>query len=36
MRKIDLDKFPERPHVLKTSLMFVQDNKIYFDKIEES
>ena len=28
MRKINLDKFPERPHVLKASLMFVKDNKI--------
>ena len=28
MRKIHLSKFPERPHVLKTSLMFVEDNKI--------
>ncbi len=28
MRKIYLDKFPEKPHVLKTSLMFVEDNKI--------
>ena len=28
MRKIHLSKFPERPHVLKASLMFVEDNKI--------
>ena len=28
MRKIHLSKFPERPHVLKSSLMFVEDNKI--------
>jgi hypothetical protein len=27
-RKIHLDKFPDKPHVLKTSLMFVEDNKI--------
>jgi hypothetical protein len=30
MRKIHLNKFPERPHVLKTSLMFVEDNKICY------
>jgi hypothetical protein len=28
MRKIHLDKFPEKPNVLKASLMFVEDNKI--------
>jgi hypothetical protein len=28
MRKIHLDKFPERPLVRKASLMFVEDNKI--------
>jgi hypothetical protein len=28
MRKIHLVKFPERPQVLKASLMFVEDNKI--------
>ena len=28
MRKIHLSKFPERTHVLKASLMFVEDNKI--------
>jgi hypothetical protein len=28
MRKIHLSKFPERPQVLKASLMFVEDNKI--------
>ena len=27
-RKIHLSKFPERPHVMKTSLMFVEENKI--------
>jgi hypothetical protein len=26
MRKIHLDKFPEKPHVLKASLMFIEDN----------
>ena len=26
MRKIHLDKFPERPHVLKTTLMYVSEN----------
>jgi hypothetical protein len=28
MRKIHLSKFPERPQVLKASLMFVENNKI--------
>ncbi len=28
MRKIHLDKFPDRPNVRKASLMFVEDNKI--------
>lgn len=28
MRKIALSKFPDRPYVLKTSLMFVEDGKI--------
>ena len=28
MRKIHLSKFPDRPEVLKTSLMFVDENKI--------
>jgi hypothetical protein len=28
MRTIHKSKFPDRPHVLKTSLMFVEDNKI--------
>jgi hypothetical protein len=28
MRKIHLDKFPDRPNVLKASLILVEDNKI--------
>jgi len=28
VRKILQSKFPDRPHVLKTTLMFVEDNKI--------
>ena len=28
MRTIHLSKFPDRPEVLKTSLMFVDENKI--------
>lgn len=28
MRKIHLDKFPDRPNVRKASLVFVEDNKI--------
>lgn len=28
MRKIHLNKFRDKPHVLKTSLMFVSDGKI--------
>ncbi len=28
MRKIYLNKFPDRPNVRKASLMFVEDNKI--------
>lgn len=28
MGKILLDKFVDKPHVLKTSLMFIEDNKI--------
>jgi hypothetical protein len=28
MRKIHLDKFPDKPHVLKTSVMFVSENRI--------
>jgi hypothetical protein len=28
MRKIHLDKFPDKPKVLKTTLMYVHDNRI--------
>jgi L-asparaginase II len=28
MRKIHLSKFEDKPHVMKTSLMFVEDGKI--------
>ena len=28
MRKIHLDKFPDKPNVQKTTLMYVEDNKI--------
>ena len=28
MRKIYLDKFPDKPTTLKTTLMFIQDGKI--------
>lgn len=28
MRKIHLSKFPDKPHIKKTSLMFVEDDKI--------
>ena len=28
MRKINLSKFPDKPHVQKTTLMYVEDNKI--------
>lgn len=28
MRKIHLSKFPDKPHVQKTTLMYVEDDKI--------
>ena len=35
MRKIHLSKFPERPQVLKASLMFVEDNRYVMDVTKE-